>query len=174
MRGDECQRLLAGGDGAFELCVFSEGEHRLELRRGPVAGGDKAGASKERSGAVGFRWLGFVLGAGEVVEAKVAVGGAGVEVVEGEVLVEAGEAEEAFEGGLLHVEDVAEAHVVFDEGEDLGGVFVGEAEAGEDDLGDADSGFYVVVEADSVVGDGGVWGLVGCWFADVVEECCPG
>ena len=94
--------------------------------------------------------LGFVLGEGEVVEAEVAVGGGDVEPVEGEVLVEAGEAEEAAEGGLLHVEDVAEAHVVLDEGEDLGGVVVGEAEAGEDALGDGDADVDVAVEADAV------------------------
>ena len=121
-----------------------------------------------------FGGLGVVLGAGEVVEAEVAVGGGCVEVVEGEMLVEAREAEEALEGGLLHVEDVAEAHVVFDEGDDLGGVFVGEAETGEDDFGDADSGFYVAVEADAVVGDFWVGRLVGGGFADVVEECAPG
>ena len=63
------------------------------------------------------------------------MGGEGVEAVQGEVLVEAGQAEEALEGGLLHLEDVAEAHVVGDEGEDLGGVVVGEAQAGEDGLG---------------------------------------
>ncbi len=111
--------------------------------------------------------------AGEVVEGEVAVGGGAVEVVEGEVLVEAWEAEEALEGGLAHVHDVGEAHVVFDEGEDLRSVFVGEAEAGEDGFGDADADLDVAVESDAVVWVVGVGRAVGGGLADVVQERSP-
>ena len=60
--------------------------------------------------------------------------GGAVEPVQGEVLVEAGQAEEALQRGFAHLQDVAEAHVVLYQRDDLGGVFVGEAEAGEDRL----------------------------------------
>ena len=102
------------------------------------------------------------------------MGGEDVHAVEGEVLVELREAEEALECGLAHVEDVAEAHVIFDESDDLGCFFVGEAQAAEDGFGDADADFDVAVEADAVVGIVGVGCAVGGGFADVVQERSPG
>ena len=90
------------------------------------------------------------------------------------MFVEAWEAEEALEGGLAHVHDVGETHVVFDEGEDLRGVFVGEAQAGEDGFGDADADLDVAVEADAVVRVVGVGCAVGGGLADVVKERSPG
>ena len=133
----------------------------------------------ERRGAEVGGGLGLELGAGEVVAGEVAMGGEGVEAVQGEVLVEARQAEEALEGGLLHLEDVAEAHVVGDEGEDLGGVVAGEAQAGEDGLGDAHAGLDVAVETDAVglfivAGDCRFGRLVGGGLADVVEQRGPG
>ena len=74
---------------------------------------------------------------------------------------------------MAHVEDVAEAHVIFDESNDLGCFFVGEAQAGEDGFGDADTYFDVAVETDAIVGIVGVGGAVGGGFADVVQECAP-
>ena len=53
-----------------------------------------------------------------------------------EVLVEPRKTKEALEGGLLHLLDVAEAHVVFDERENLVAIFVGEAKAAQDCMGD--------------------------------------
>ena len=90
------------------------------------------------------------------------------------MLVELGETEKALEGGLAHVEDVAEAHVIFDESDDLRGVFVGEAEAFKDGFGDAYTDFDVAVETDAIVGIVGIGGTVGGGFADVVQECAPG
>ena len=63
-----------------------------------IAGGDEVGSGEERGGAMFFGGLGVELGAGEVVEAEVAVGGEDVHAVEGEVLVELREAQEALEG----------------------------------------------------------------------------
>jgi len=84
-----------------------------------------------------------------------------VDAVEFEVFVEMREAEEALERRLLHLFDVAEAHVIFDEGEDLCAVLVGEAQAAEDFVGDANANLDVAVEADAVgrlVGEGsGLW-----------------
>jgi len=107
------------------------------------------------------------------------VGGESVEAMQGEVLVEARQAEESLEGGLLHLEDVAEAHVVGDEREDLGGVVAREAQAGEDGLTDADAGLDVAVEADAVglliaAGSCGVGRLICGGLADVVQQRAPG
>lgn len=167
---DEGEAIFAGVDAAFELGVFGEGEHFFEARAGGIAGGDEVASGDEELRAH------FFLGelspslAREIVERQVAVAGGDVEAMEGEVLVEFGQAEEAFEGGLLHLSHVAEAHVVFDEGEDPGAVLIGEAQAAEDVVGDADADFDVAVEADAVgriVAEGG-------GFADVVEERAPG
>ena len=51
---DEGEGLLPGGDGAFELRVFGEFEHGLELRRGAVAGGDEVAAGEEWGGTMVF------------------------------------------------------------------------------------------------------------------------
>ena len=63
------------------------------------------------------------------------------------------QAEEALQRGLLHLQDVAEAHVVLDQRDDLRGVVVGEAQARENFLGDADADLDVAVEADAVAGN---------------------
>jgi hypothetical protein len=114
------------------LGFFYGVEDGFEAGAGLVAEGDQFAAGDEGLGVDLFFGHGFVFLAGVVVVVEGAVGGCGVHVVECEVLGEVVEAEEALQGGRLHVVDVAEAHVVFDEGDDLGGVFVGEAEAGED------------------------------------------
>ena len=69
------------------------------------------------------------------------------------------------------------AHVVPDEGEDLRRVFVREAQPREDAFGDGYSGFDVAVEPDAVgllARGGGLRGLVGGGFANVVEQRSPG
>ena len=166
--------LFAGGNGAFKLGVLGEREHGLELRGWAVSGGDEVAPGEQRRGTEIGGGLGLVLGVDKVVAGEVAVGGECVEVVQGEVLIEAGQAEEALEGGLLHLEHIAEAHVVADEGEDLCGVVVGEAQACEDGFGDAYAGLDVAVEADSAAGGRRVGGLVGGGLADVVQQRGPG
>ena len=170
---DEGEGLFAGGGGAFELGVFGQREHGLELRRRAIAGGDQVAAGEQRRGAQVGRGLGFVLGAGEVVERQVAVGGGGVDAMQFQVLVEARQAKEALQRGLLHLQDVAEAHVVLDQREDLRGVVVGEAQAREDILGDADADLDVAVEADAVAGNRRIRRLIGRGLADVVQQRAP-
>ena len=53
------------------------------------------------------------------------------------MLTDLGQAEEALEGRGLHLQDVAEAHVVFDERENLRAVFVREAQPPQDRMRDA-------------------------------------
>ena len=92
---DEVEGFLEGVDAAFELGIFGKGKELFEARAGLVSGGDEVTAGKEQFGLDGFGWqLGEAL-AGEVVEAEVSVAGEAVEAVEGEVLVELGQAEEA-------------------------------------------------------------------------------
>ena len=166
---DEVEGFLEGVDAAFELCVFGEGEELFEARAGLVAGVDEVAAGEQEFGPDGVgRELGEAL-AGEVVEAEVAVAGEAVDAVQGEVLVELGQAEEALEGGFAHIFYGGEAHVVVDEGEDLIGFVIGEAEAAADFGGDFDADFDVAVEADAVGG-----ALEGGGLADVVEERSPG
>lgn len=170
----EFKGFAGGVDGAFELGVFGVFEHGFELGAGGVAGGDEVASGDEEGWADVLGGSGFVLLFGEVVEAEVTVAGGAVEPVEGEVLVEAGQAEEALEGGLLHLEDVSEAHVIVDEGDDLGGVVVGEAKAIQHNLGDADADLDVAVEADAVVFFMGIRRAEGGRLPDVVQERAPG
>ena len=100
--------------------------------------------------------------------------GEAVDAVERQVFVEVGKTQEAFEGGLSHVQDVGEAHVVFDQREDLLGLFVREVEAAKDMFGDADAYLDVAVEADTVVRIAWVRGSEGGGLADVVKEGSPG
>jgi hypothetical protein len=102
------------------------------------------------------------------------VRGETVDAVEGKMLIEVGEAEEALKGRFAHVKHVAEAHVVFDEGNDLLGLFVGEVKAAKHDLGDANPYFDVTVEADAIVRVARIGCAEGCGLADVVKERSPG
>lgn len=166
---DEVEGFFEGVDAAFELGVFGEGEELFEAGAGLVSGGHEVAAGEEQFGPDGVWWeLGEAL-AGEVVEGEVAVAGEAVEAVEGEVLVELGQAEEALEGGLAHLLYGGEAHVIVDEGEDLVGFVVGEAEAAADFGGDFDADFNVAVEADAIGG-----ALEGGGLADVVQQRAPG
>src|SRR6185437_119611 len=141
---------------------------------GRIAGGDQVAAGDERSRAKIGRRLGFVCGFGDVIQREVAVRGGDVEAVQREVLLEVRQAEEAFERGGAHLADIAEAHVVLDQRDDLGGVFVGEAEARENLLGDSHADFDVAVEADAIAGDCGIGRLERCGLADVVQQRAPG
>ena len=90
------------------------------------------------------------------------------------MLVEVREAKEALEGGFAHVECVGEAHVVFDESDDLLRLFVGKVEASKDDFCDSDTDFDVAIEADAVIRVGRIRWAVGGGLADVVKERSPG
>lgn len=64
---------------------------------------------------------------------------------------------------------VGEAHVVLNEGENLAGLVVGEAETAADVCADGDADLDVAVEADAV------WRAAECWrLAHVVEQRSPG
>ncbi len=90
-----------------------------------------------------------------------------------EVFFELRETEKSLERRLAHVQDVAEAHVIFYQGEDLLGVFVGETEAREDRLRDAYADFDVTVKTDTVAGLIGIGRAEGSRFADVMEQRSP-
>lgn len=91
-----------------------------------------------------------------------------------EVLVELRQTEEALERGAAHVADVAESHVVLDQGEDLRGLFVREAQPVEDGSGDLFSSFNVAVEADAVAGLCGIGRRKRRGLADIVQQHAPG
>ncbi len=93
-----------------------------------------------------------------------------VEAVEFQVFGELRQAKESLQRRLLHLEDVAEAHVVFDEREYLCGVFVGEAQACENLLGNADADFDVAVEADAVARNLRIGRLIRRRLADVMQQ----
>ena len=95
MFADEGKAFFGGVDLAFELGVFGESEHRFELGAGRVAGGDEVASGDEELWTGIGRRLGFVVRLGKVVEGEDAVASGAVEPVEGEVFVEAREAEEA-------------------------------------------------------------------------------
>jgi hypothetical protein len=167
---DQLQPFFARMNAAFELRVFCHCEHLFEAWAGGVTGSDQVASGDEQRRPNHFVGELFPSPFGELPERKIAMAGERVDAVEFEVFVEMREAEEALERGLLHLLDVAEAHVIFDEGENLGAVLVGKAQAAQDFVGDADADLDVAVEADAVgrlVGEGG--GL-----ADVVEERAPG
>lgn len=94
-------------------------------------------------------------GADRVVGVEFAVAGLAIEAVKFKVFVELGEADEALQGGLAHLGDVFKLHVVGDEGFDLLGVVVGEAEAAAKVIGHTDADIDVVVKTDAVAGFGG-------------------
>jgi hypothetical protein len=154
---------------AFELGVFREGKELLELGAGGVAGGDEIASSDERSRPDLMLGSGLIARFREFIEREITVAGQDVHSVQGEVLREVVKTEESLEGGGLHLLDVAEAHVVLDEGDDLGGFVVGETEAVKDRLGNADADLDVSIEAYAARA-----GLEGGWLADVVKECSPG
>jgi hypothetical protein len=111
-------------------------------------------------------------GADSVVCVEFAVAGLAIEAVKFEVFVELGEADETFEGGLAHLGDVFEFHVIGDKGFDLIGVVVGETETAAEFVGHADADVDVVVKADAVAGFGG--GAEGGGLAKVVKKNAPG
>ena len=111
-------------------------------------------------------------GSNGVVSIEFAVAGLAIEAVEFEVFVELGKTDEAFEGGSAHLGDVFELHVIGDEGFDLVGVVIGEAEAAAETIGHADADLDVAIEADAVTRLGG--GAEGGGLADVVEQDAPG
>ena len=111
-------------------------------------------------------------GADGVVGVEFAVAGLAIESVEFEVFVELGEADEAFEGGLAHLGDIFELHVIGDEGFDLVGVVVGKAKTAAEVIGHADTNVDVAIKANAVLGFRN--GAEGRRFADVMEQDAPG
>jgi len=111
-------------------------------------------------------------GADGVVGVEFAVAGLAIESVEFEVFVELGEADEAFEGGLAHLGDIFELHVIGDEGFDLVGVVVGKAKTAAEVIGHADADIDVAVEANAVASFGGR--AKGGGLADIVQQDAPG
>src|SRR5579864_588446 len=73
-----------------------------------------------------------------------------VQAMQFQMLVKAGQAEEALERGIFHALDVAKAHVVGDEREHLAGIVIGEAEAAADFGGHLSADFSMAVKADAV------------------------
>ncbi len=111
-------------------------------------------------------------GADGVVGVEFAVAGLAIESVEFEVFVELGEADEAFKGGLAHLGDIFELHVIGDEGFDLVGVVVGKAKTAAEVIGHADANVDVAIKADAVPGFRS--GTEGRRLADVMEQDAPG
>ena len=73
-----------------------------------------------------------------------------VQAMQFQMLVKAGQAEEALERGIFHAHDVAKAHVVGDEREHLVSIVIGEAEAAADFGGHLGADFSVAVKANAV------------------------
>lgn len=121
---DEGQAFGGGMDRAFELGVLGGLEHDFEARSGFVIICDQIAAGDQELWAVLDGGLGFVTFFGGLPNAEFAVTGTAIQPVKLQVLIEPGKAKKAFEGGLLHLRDVAEAHVILDERDDLLGVFV--------------------------------------------------
>ena len=111
-------------------------------------------------------------GADGVVGVEFAVAGLAIEAVKFEVFLELRKADEALEGGLTHLGDVFELHVVGDEGFDLVGVVVGKTETAAELVGHADPDVHVAVETDTVSGFRG--GAERGGLAEVMEKDAPG
>src|SRR5437868_14649300 len=67
-----------------------------------------------------------------------------------QMLLKAGQAEEALERGIFHALDVAKAHVIGDQGEHLVSIVIGEAEAAADFRSHLGADLSVLVKADAV------------------------
>ena len=111
-------------------------------------------------------------GADGVVGVEFAMAGLAIEAMEFEVFVKLRKADEALEGGLAHLGDVFELHVIGDESFNLVGVVVGKTETTAEVIGHADADVDVVVEADTVSGFRG--GAEGGRLADVMKQDAPG
>src|SRR5260370_42690324 len=91
--------------------------------------------------------------------------------MEFEMFVKLRKADETLEGGLAHLGDVFELHMIGDEGFDLVGVVIGKAETTAEGIGHADADVDVAVEADTVSGFRG--GAEGGRRADVMKQEAP-
>ena len=98
--------------------------------------------------------------------------GLAVEAVKFEVLGETGQADEAFQGGFLHLGSVFKLHMIGDERLDLLGVLVRELEALGDFGGHLYADFDVGIETDAIAGFGS-W-AEGRGLANVMEQNAPG
>lgn len=112
---DEAEGFFARGEGAFELEFFEGVEDLLEAGAGGEAEFDQIVAGEQRRGAELFFGEFGAETAGVFVAIERAESAKEVEAVEFELVVEVGEAEEAFASGGAHAREVHEAHVVPDE-----------------------------------------------------------
>jgi hypothetical protein len=161
--------FMVRSQAAFELGVFYGAQDFFEARAGIVTGFDQVLASDEGGGTDGFGGDGAQLLLRVGVGIELSVAGEAVDAVEFEVLVEGGQTEEFFQSGLVHALYLSETHVMVDEGENLIGVVVREAETAEDLGGHFYSDIDVAVETDAVGRD-----AEGGRLADVVEKRSPG
>ena len=98
LRSHQLHGFAGCGDCAFQLGVFYGAEDLFEGRARVVAGGDEFAAGDERTRAHGFRRHGLPAFADKLPMVEVAAAGEAIHAVEGEMLIEGGELEEALEG----------------------------------------------------------------------------
>lgn len=156
--------LFSGGESAFQLLVLERREKASDLRALRNAEGEQVMAREQGRGAeLSGRDAPPAL-ADAVVLGEVAVSGEFVHAVELEEHFKDRLAGEPFECRVAHLQGVAEAHVLRDEGDGVLADFAGETQPVEDLARHGRAGAVVTVEADAVshsVGDG---------LADVVEQ----
>ena len=111
----------------------------------------------------------LVLLLGEFVVVQTAEAGERVHAVQSEVFLELRQAEEPLQRGLFHLVHVAEAHVVFNERNDLRGLFEREAHPPQDPFSDANADLDVAVEANPIGRAAKGRGL-----SDIMQQRTPG
>ena len=117
------------------------GAYPAAIKSSPVTKADRANLLR--------RNLGQLL-PDKFVGAQIAVAGQAVGAVQREMLVEAGQAQEFLQRRFLHARDMAEAHVIVDQRENLRGVVIREAQAPADFFGNLDAHIHMIIEADAV------------------------
>jgi hypothetical protein len=93
---NQLQRIFLRADLAIELRVLHRRQQFLELRTRFVAGGDQISAGDERSRPDLLVGQGVELLFGEVIEAEVAMAALAIQAMKFQMLVKAGQAEEAW------------------------------------------------------------------------------
>ena len=111
-------------------------------------------------------------GADGIVGIEFAMARLAIEAVKFEVFIELRKTDEALEGGLAHLGDVFELHVIGDESLDLVGVVVGKTKTSAEGIRHADADLDVAIETDTVPGFRG--GTEGGRLADVMKKDAPG
>jgi hypothetical protein len=169
---DEFEGFFPVPEAAIKLGIFDGQKDLLEARPGLEAHGLEVIAGDKAGGADLFgRRLGKEA-ADEFVILKLAVAGAAIEAMKLEMLLEAGQADEALQGSGTHLKNVLETKMVRDEGADLRGVVIRKAQAAADFLGHARADLDVPIKADAIAGMRGR--SEGGRFADIVKKDAPG